>query len=92
MQSSALRANTRFSGRILRTILGRMTLSLLPSLLLLTLPFDAADRIFGLRWRRRLSRSLELLCALAGDLKKIVTRHRLDQEPTPTTNASRRGK
>ena len=54
--------------------------SLLPRLLLLALPFDAADRIFALRWRRRLSRSLEFLCALAGDLKDAVTRHRLDQE------------
>jgi len=40
----------------------------LPGLLLLALPFDAADRIFALR-RRRLSRSLEFLCALAGGLK-----------------------
>jgi hypothetical protein len=43
------------------------------------LPFDAADRIFALRWRRRLSRSLEFLCAL-GDLKDAPLRHRLDQE------------
>ena len=52
---------------------GRMTLSLLPGLLLLALPFDAADRIFALRWRRRLSRSLEFLCALAGDLKGMLS-------------------
>jgi len=52
-------------------------LSLSPHLLLLALPFDAADRIFALRWRRRLSRALEFLCALAGDLKDAVTRHRL---------------
>jgi len=45
-------------------------LSLSPHLLLLALPFDAADRIFALRWRRRLSRALEFLCALAGDLKR----------------------
>ena len=67
----------------------------MPGLLLLALPFDAADRIFALRWRRRLSRALEFLCALAGDLKDAVTRHRLDQElgqrPVATENRIRDG-
>ena len=57
-----------------------MTLSILPGLLLLALPFDATDRIVALRWRRRLSRSLEFLCAVAGDLKEVLTRHRLDRK------------
>ena len=38
------------------------------------------DRIFALWWRRRLSRSLEFLCTLAGELKDAPLRRRLDQE------------
>src|SRR5689334_9048747 len=49
--------------------------SLLPGLLLLALPFDAADRVVGLR-----RRWTERLRALARVLKNAPMRHWLDQQ------------
>ena len=49
-----------------------------PGLLLLALPFDAADRVLGLR--RRGVRAPDRLCALPRILENAPVRHRLDQK------------